>query len=81
MRIRPLEKKLCPLYPAIIAAVGTVLTGCDRQGVPGEVPSDVGRTEQAPVGDAPAEKPQAQENPQAQPLKLGGEVLCAPEEE
>lgn len=70
MRIRPSEKKSCPLYPAIIAAVGTVLTGCDRQGVPGDVPSDVGRTEQAPVGEA-----------QEKPQKLGGAVLCAPDEE
>lgn len=38
MKIKPSSSKSAPLYPTLVAMVGAVLTGCDKQKVPGIVP-------------------------------------------
>ncbi len=58
MKIRPSTKVAAPLYPTLVAVLGAVLTGCDRQSVPGiepmhvvgkELPEEVKREQPEPV--------------------------------
>lgn len=77
MKISPSTNRTSPFYPAIIAMAGAVLTGCDKQKVPGIVPyQEPGNT------TAPSEqKEKKPDTPSEEPIKLGGKVPCTPNEE
>lgn len=65
MKIRPVISKSKPITPAVMAMIGTLLTGCDRQRLPGEPP------EQHLTG---LEPPPTAPSPEKLPQLLGGDV-------
>lgn len=90
MKIKPNSRKSTPLYPTLMAMAGAVLTGCDKQGMPGSVPF-----EQNPVSTdnqqlvpgkvrtsgAPEEPLRLGGKAIEQPARLGGDDLHTPAEE
>ena len=67
MKIRPVISKSKPITPAVMAMIGTLLTGCDRQSIPGEPP------EYHLTGLEPA-SPDPSPEPEELPQLLGGDV-------
>lgn len=72
MKIRPVKSKSNPITPAVMAMIGTLLTGCDRQSLPGE-PPEHRLTGLEPASTAPSHEPE--EIPQP----LGGDVPYTPD--
>lgn len=76
MKIRPVKTKSNPMTPAVLAVIGTLLTGCDRQSLPGDVPHQ-GVPEESPeqhlTGSVPA-IPAPSTEPEELPQPLGGDV-------
>lgn len=78
MKISPSTRKSCPLYPTLLAMAGAVLTGCDKQKVPGVVPYEQKPTpseNQQQIPGSEGCKPSAAPE---EPLKLGGEPVELP---
>lgn len=79
MKIKPSCSKSGSLYPTLVAMVGAVLTGCDKQKVPGIVPFEQNPTptenQQQIPGAVGCKPPVAPE----QPTKQGGESIESPE--
>lgn len=65
MEIKPSINKSAPFYPTLIAAVGAMLTGCDKQTAPGIVPFE--------------QKPTPSENQQQIPGAEGCKPPVSPE--
>ena len=65
MKIRPVKAQSPPITPAVMAMIGTLLTGCDRQRLPGE-PPEQHLTSLEPPPTAPS--------PEKLPQLLGGDV-------
>ena len=81
MKIRPVKSKSNPITPAVMAVIGTLLTGCDRQSIPGDVPHQVvpgEPTEQHLTGLEPASTAPSHE-PEEIPQPLGGDVPYTPD--
>lgn len=87
MKISPSISKSGPLYPTLLAMAGAVLSGCDKQKVPGIVPFEQNPTpsenqQQIPGAEgckpsaAPEEPLKQGREPVEQPVKLGGDVPC-----
>lgn len=87
MKISPSTSKSGPLYPTLLAMAGAVLSGCDKQKVPGIVPFEQNPTpsenqQQIPGAEgckpsaAPEEPLKLGGEPVEQPVKLGGDVPC-----
>ena len=76
MKITPSSNRTSPLYPAFIAMAGAVLSGCDKQTVPGIVPYQEhgAATEQTEQEDEPG-------TPSESPLQQGEEASRIPNEE
>lgn len=82
MKIRPVKTKVKPITPALMAVIGTLLTGCDRQSLPGDVPRQVvpgEPPEQHLTGLEPASTAPSHE-PEEMPQPLGGDVPYTPDE-
>ncbi|MBR3902544.1 MAG: hypothetical protein IKJ29_02685 [Akkermansia sp.] len=79
MKIKPSCSMSGPLYPTLVAMVGAVLTGCDKQKVPGIVPFEQNppptENQQQIPGAVGCKPPVAPE----QPIKQGGESIETPE--
>lgn len=76
MKIRPVISKSKPITPAVMAMISTLLTGCDRQSIPGDVPHQVlpgEPPEQHLTGLEPA-SPDPSPEPEELPQLLGGDV-------
>ncbi len=75
MKIRPVKTKPKPMTPAVLAVIGSLLTGCDRQSLPGDVPHRVSGAppEQHLTGSEPA-VPAPSTEPEELPQLLGGDV-------
>ncbi|MBE6410525.1 MAG: hypothetical protein E7034_08035 [Akkermansiaceae bacterium] len=75
MKIRPVKTKSKPMTPAVLAVISTLLTGCDRQSLPGDVPHRVPGEppEQHLTGSEPA-VPAPSTEPEELPQLLGGDV-------
>ncbi|MBQ2814934.1 MAG: hypothetical protein IJE66_08040 [Akkermansia sp.] len=76
MKIRPVKTKSKPMTPAVLAVISTLLTGCDRQSLPGDVPRQgvPGEPpEQHLTGSVPA-VPAPTTEPEELPQLLGGDV-------
>lgn len=81
MKIRPVISKSKPITPAVMAMIGTLLTGCDRQSLPGDVPRQVvpgEPPEQHLTGLEPASTAPSHE-PEEIPQALGGDVPYTPD--
>lgn len=74
MKIKPVLKYQC-ILPAAAALLGSLASGCDRQGVVGSVPNPNAQQEE---GDkATTEKPAA-DSPKVQPRLISGMISPIP---
>jgi|GEM_PF-2660167 len=81
MKIRPSKAQTLPITPAVMAVIGTLLTGCDRQSLPGDVPRQMAPgepPEQHLTGMEPASTAPSPE-PEELPQPLGGDVPYTPD--
>lgn len=60
MKIKPSLSKSAPLYPTLMAMVGAVFTGCDKQTAPGVVPYQANLDKSAPAAQ---QKPECSNPP------------------
>ena len=78
MKISPSTSKSGPLYPTLLAMAGAVLTGCDKQKVPGIVPFEQKPTPSENQQQIPGAAGCKPSTAQEEPLKLGGEPVELP---
>lgn len=76
MKIRPVKSNSNPITPAVMAMIGTLLTGCDRQSLPGDVPRQVVPGEPPEQHLTGLEPPPTAPSPEPEelPQLLGGDV-------
>ncbi len=78
MKIIPTISKSGPLYPTLVAMAGAVLTGCDKQKVPGIVPFEQKPTPSENQQQIPGSEGCKPSDAPEEPLKLGGEPVELP---
>lgn len=78
MKIIPTISKSGPLYPTLVAMAGAVLTGCDKQKVPGIVPYEQKPTPSENQQQIPGSEGCKPSDAPEEPLKLGGEPVELP---
>ena len=78
MKIIPTISKAGPLYPTLVAMAGAVLTGCDKQKVPGIVPFEQKPTPSENQQQIPGSEGCKPSDAPEEPLKLGGEPVELP---
>lgn len=78
MKIIPTISKSGPLYPTLVAMAGAVLTGCDKQKVPGVVPYEQKPTPSENQQQIPGSEGCKPSDAPEEPLKLGGEPVELP---
>ena len=75
MKIRPVKTKSKPMTPAVLAVISTLLTGCDRQSIPGDVPHRVPGEPRNNILPAPS-RPSPHRQQSRRNFRSSSEAMC-----